>query len=214
MKYLIVFAAVVALIATGVASHPPGGNEDHDNQRPEGPPRDPFMMLFDTDRNGEISTQEIEQASGVLRNLDRDQSGTLTRDELPRPPHPPRHHPPHRDEHPRPEAGRPPHSRIEALPDQQRQNADLRNVPADSVVFTGGYETDLRDHGRPVALIAAALGVEPEVFRQAFSNVKPARGGAPSAARVRANKEVLMSALGKQGITNDRLDTVSNYYRY
>ncbi|HAH49538.1 MAG TPA: hypothetical protein DCM07_32810, partial [Planctomycetaceae bacterium] len=59
-----------------------------------------------------------------------------------------------------------------------------------------------------------ALGVEPEVFQQAFSNVKPARGGAPSAARVRANKEVLMSALGKQGITNDRLDTVSNYYRY
>ncbi|WP_298862608.1 hypothetical protein [uncultured Gimesia sp.] len=53
-----------------------------------------------------------------------------------------------------------------------------------------------------------------EVFRQAFSNVKPARGGDPTPARANANKKVLMDALGKHGITNDQLDTVSNYYRY
>lgn len=63
-------------------------------------------------------------------------------------------------------------------------------------------------------LIAAALGVEPQVFRDAFSNVRPARNGAPTESRARANKEVLLSALGKYGITNERLDNVSNYYRY
>lgn len=83
------------------------------------------------------------------------------------------------------------------------------------VVFKGGYQTDPRDHGRPVVLIAAALGVASEVFRKAFSNVHPARPGQePEPSQVRQNKEVLLRALGSHGITNDRLDTVSNYYRY
>src|ERR1019366_5026645 len=65
-----------------------------------------------------------------------------------------------------------------------------------------------------VVLIAAALEVTPEVFRDAFSQVRPARGGSePEPAQVRQNKAVLMKALGKYGITNERLDTVSNYYR-
>jgi hypothetical protein len=33
------------------------------------------------------------------------------------------------------------------------------------VNFSGGHETDPRDHGRPVVLVAAALKVRPEVFR-------------------------------------------------
>lgn len=84
-------------------------------------------------------------------------------------------------------------------------------VPVD---FSGGYDTDPADGGRPVALIAAALGVEPEVFRQAFSGVEPARGGAPSEAQVQANKAALLAVLGPLGITNERLDEVSDYYRY
>jgi hypothetical protein len=83
-----------------------------------------------------------------------------------------------------------------------------------TVVLGGGYRTDPRDGGRPVALIAAALGVEPEVFREAFSGVTPSRFGPPSASRARANKQALMKALGPHGVTNDRLDEVSNYYRY
>ena len=82
------------------------------------------------------------------------------------------------------------------------------------VVFSGGYESDQRDGGRPVALIAAALKVESEVFRAAFSNVNPAKVGPPTHSRAQANKKVLMDALGKHGVTNDRLDEVSNYYRY
>jgi len=83
------------------------------------------------------------------------------------------------------------------------------------VVFKGGFETEKQDHGRPVRLIAAALGVESQVFRDAFSGVTPAHsmfGPTPSAAR--DNKKVLMDALVPYGITNERLDEVSNQYRY
>jgi len=84
------------------------------------------------------------------------------------------------------------------------------------VIFSGGHETDGRDRGRPVVLVAGALGVPPEVFREAFSHVHPAGpdSGGPSQDEARANKAALMSALGKYGVTNDRLDTVSNRYRY
>jgi len=84
------------------------------------------------------------------------------------------------------------------------------------VVFSGGHDTVPVDHGRPVILIAAALGVQDEVFREAFSHVHPAgpgKGG-PTDTEARANKEALMSRLEKLGVTNDRLNTVSNFYRY
>lgn len=92
-------------------------------------------------------------------------------------------------------------------------------TPADGrqlvpVTFTGGYYTDRRDGGRPIVLIAAALGVSPETFRRAFSGVTPARGGPPEPEQVRRNKDALLAVLAPYGITNDRLDAVSNYYRY
>lgn len=88
---------------------------------------------------------------------------------------------------------------------------DMRVV----VEFSGGHETNPVDHGRPVVLIAGALGVTPELFREAFRNVQPAQGGGgPSPERARSNKELLMKVLGPHGISNDRLDLVSNYYRY
>jgi hypothetical protein len=84
-----------------------------------------------------------------------------------------------------------------------------------AVTFTGGYDTDPQDRGRPVVLIAAALKVPSEVFRKAFSNVKPAPAGQqPEPEQVRKNKQTLLESLGPYGVTNDRLDTVSNYYRY
>jgi hypothetical protein len=89
---------------------------------------------------------------------------------------------------------------------------DINRVP---VVFSGGHETDPRDHGRPVVLIAGALGVPPEVFRDAFTRVHPAnpeKGPAPAEAQ--SNKASLLATLGKYGVTNERLDQVSDYYRY
>ncbi|GEP43419.1 hypothetical protein [Brevifollis gellanilyticus] len=99
------------------------------------------------------------------------------------------------------------HAEPKALP------AGTQRVP---VVFSGGHETEGVDHGRPVKLIAAALGVKDEVFRDAFSNVHPAGpgSGGPTGEEARRNKKVLMDALGKHGITNERLDEVSNFYRY
>jgi len=83
------------------------------------------------------------------------------------------------------------------------------------VVFSGGHETDPRDRGRPVVLIAAALGVPSDVFRSAFSQVHPAPAGMePDPEQVRQNKEALLGALGRYGVTNEKLDSISNYYRY
>ena len=89
--------------------------------------------------------------------------------------------------------------------------ADEMKIP---IRFTGGHETDRRDHGRPVVLVAAGLGVSPELFREAFRGVTPARGGPPSRAQAQRNKRALLKVLGPHGVTNERLDEVSDYYRY
>lgn len=83
------------------------------------------------------------------------------------------------------------------------------------LVFSGGHETVGEDRGRPVVLIAAALNVPPEVFRDAFRHVRPAPAGQqPQPAQVVENKKALMQSLGPYGVTDDRLNQVSNYYRY
>ena len=82
------------------------------------------------------------------------------------------------------------------------------------IVFSEGHETDPKDRGRPVVLIAAALGVKAEVFREAFSGVTPAKDGKPSKEEAQRNKQALMKVLKPHGVTNERLDEVSDYYRY
>lgn len=105
-------------------------------------------------------------------------------------------------------------SRQSAGPGTPAEAASSGDVRPGTVIISGGHETDPVDNGRPCVLIAAALGVETQVFRDAFSGVTPARHGHPTESRARSNKEALMSVLGKYGITNDRLDDVSDYYRY
>ena len=83
-----------------------------------------------------------------------------------------------------------------------------------AVQFTGGHETDRQDGGRPIVLVAAGLGVKPEVFREAFRGVTPAKNGRPSGEEARRNKAALMKVLQPHGVSNDRLDEVSDYYRY
>lgn len=107
---------------------------------------------------------------------------------------------------------------LSAAPASQGQTPVVSPTPPESrvsVVFAGGHETDRRDGGRPVVLIAAALGVPSEVFRDAFRAVRPAPAGQhPEPGQVRENKAALLNALGRYGVTNERLDAVSNYYRY
>jgi hypothetical protein len=84
-----------------------------------------------------------------------------------------------------------------------------------SVRISGGHATDSRDGGRPVRLIAAALGVPTQVFREAFSSVSPAAAGEePDPAQVQRNKAELLEVLAPYGVTNERLDEVSDFYRY
>ncbi len=83
------------------------------------------------------------------------------------------------------------------------------------VKFTRGYRTAKKDNGRPVKLIAGALGVSAKVFRDAFSKVTPTPDGSdPDPSQAQANKQILLDALGPYGVTNERLDEVSDYYRY
>ena len=96
-----------------------------------------------------------------------------------------------------------------------RTNAEDTGAVHAPIVFSGGHETDPRDRGRPVALVAGALGVPADVFREAFRHVRPAPAGTrPDPDQVRQNKQALLDALGEYGVTNKRLDEVSNYYRY
>jgi len=97
----------------------------------------------------------------------------------------------------------------------QAQSNGSKLITRVPVVFSEGHETVGEDRGRPVVLVAGALGVAPEVFREAFSHVHPAGPGErPGDQQVRDNKATLMKALGKYGVTNDKLDAASNYYRY
>jgi hypothetical protein len=82
------------------------------------------------------------------------------------------------------------------------------------VTFSGGHDIGKNDFGRPVTLMAAALGVKPEEFRKAFSGVMPARGRGPTGDEARRNKEALMRVLAPLGVSNKRMDEVADYYRF
>jgi hypothetical protein len=82
------------------------------------------------------------------------------------------------------------------------------------VTFSSGHEIAKNDYGRPITLMAAALGVKPDEFRKAFSGVTPAHGRGPTGAEARRNKEALMKVLKPLGVTNERMDEVADYYRF
>lgn len=48
----------------------------------------------------------------------------------------------------------------------------------------------------------------------AFSGVTPAKGRGPTGGEARQNKEALLKVLGPLGVKNERLDEVSDYYRF
>lgn len=212
MKGLAIAGTLTALGCAGLLFEQEIRDFAHASGRSCGPPREAVFELFDQDHDERLSAEEIEQAATALMGRDVNGDGVLTRDELPqsRPPRPRRGRPGSDDAGFRPGAG-------DGQRDRRRPVQD--DIPelapeAGTVLFEDGYVTDDRDGGRPVALIAAALDVEPAVFRDAFRNVRPASSGPPTAVRAQANKRVLLDALAPRGVTNERLDEVSNYYRY
>lgn len=72
------------------------------------------------------------------------------------------------------------------------------------------------DPKRPVAAIAADLGVTAQQFVECFHNVNPApKGTKASGARERSNKAILLPCLqeANASITNAKLDSVMDKYR-
>ncbi|MCP4110158.1 MAG: hypothetical protein GY749_32320 [Desulfobacteraceae bacterium] len=56
-------------------------------EKPNRPPRrkgGPLMRILDTDKDGILSADEIENAGTALKALDTNGDGNVTRDELPR----------------------------------------------------------------------------------------------------------------------------------
>ena len=224
MKLLAILGTLVAVGSAGlllqdeISDLADAGRHHRGRPGEDGDRRDPLFVLFDTDDDEILSADEIASAVTQLRARDRDADGRLTRDELPAPRRPGRpghaHRSDARDHHPARPA--PAEGPPRAADDGHRRPAGDESAAGSQsgrVIIRGGLATDARDGGRPVRLIAAALGVADDVFRDAFSNVRPARLGSPSGWRVQTNKRVLMEALGPYGITNERLDMVSDYYR-
>ena len=59
-----------------------GGGGAGGGQRGGGQQQSPILRLFDTDKDGELSTEEIAKASAVLMALDKDGDKKLTATEL------------------------------------------------------------------------------------------------------------------------------------
>ncbi len=99
MKKILLASAVMALLGVtvtmNVLAQPPAGEGRPDGPPPrgEGGPEDrprpphPVMDALDKDHNGEISEEEINNATAALKSLDKNSDGKLTDDEI-RPPRP------------------------------------------------------------------------------------------------------------------------------
>lgn len=170
------------------------GGQGGQGQRPPSP----LMDALDANHDGVIDAAEIANASAALKKLDKNGDGKLTSDEL-RPQ--------------RPDGGNPP----DGAPDNQRgprsggaqQGPPPGNGPDEDSPNGAGLPPE--DHGRPVAKIAADLGVTAEQFREAFKKVQPApRGERPTEAQRQANRTALSKALN---VSPEKLDAVMDKYR-
>lgn len=84
-----------------------------------------------------------------------------------------------------------------------------------AVALSENPELILNDSKRPTKEISYALGISQQEFIACFKNVRPAQGGNPNAAKVHANKKILLACIQKSNaaITNEILDTVMDKYR-
>lgn len=90
MKTTTLHLTLALLAGTAVAQEPQEGK----GHRPP-PPPPPILVIFDADRDGVISEDEIDDASDALAKLDKNGDGEITREELrPPTPPPPGHRPP------------------------------------------------------------------------------------------------------------------------
>jgi hypothetical protein len=89
MKIHIAFALAALSASTLVAQPSPNGEQPPPPPPPgEHRPPPPVIAVIDANHDGVISADEIANASEALKQLDKNQDGQLTRDEM-RPPPPP-----------------------------------------------------------------------------------------------------------------------------
>jgi len=93
-------------------------------------------------------------------------------------------------------------------------NSTYTDSNGNTITISGGHETDDIDAGRPVFLIGSMLGITGEQFRDAFSYVTPEENGHLNDETAQANKVKLLAQLEPYGITNDEINSVTDYYRY
>jgi len=82
MKTKTIHLTLALLAGAAATAQEPEGHKGH---RP--PPVPPLFAIFDEDRDGVLSEQEIGSAADALGKLDRDGDGKITREEM-RPPKP------------------------------------------------------------------------------------------------------------------------------
>ncbi len=96
---------------------------------PPGPPMGPpLLAVIDTNHDGVISAEEIQNAAGVLEKLDKNHDGQITEDEL-RPPGPPMGPPPGP-----PDGDRPPGPPPEMFPHPPPPVIDALDVDHDGII--------------------------------------------------------------------------------
>lgn len=131
MKPKAITITALLLAAAGVACAQ-NRRDGERPQRPPMPPIPPILAFFDTDRDGEISEDEIDAASDKLAELDRNEDGRITREEM-KPPRGEGDRPP-RDGEPK---GPPPHGRqvppligaLDADKDGKISTGEMENAP-------------------------------------------------------------------------------------
>lgn len=80
---------LIAFLASALTlwAQSPESKDAPEGHHPKPPPH-PIWVALDTDENGEISAEEIEKAAEALAELDANEDGKITRDEV-KPPKPP-----------------------------------------------------------------------------------------------------------------------------
>ncbi|EIP98269.1 hypothetical protein OpiT1DRAFT_02722 [Opitutaceae bacterium TAV1] len=82
----LVSCALAAALLSSVACLAQPDRPRDDSGGPPPPRVNPILALFDADKDGVLSAEEIANASAVLKALDKNGDGQLTADEFPAPP--------------------------------------------------------------------------------------------------------------------------------
>jgi hypothetical protein len=83
MRKSTVFAPLLLVLMSALAMAQPDGPPPRGEGRPEGPPPPhPLLVALDADRDGTLSTDEINGAVEALKKLDENNDGQITQEEL------------------------------------------------------------------------------------------------------------------------------------